>query len=315
MPPPTLSIFISHSSKDIAIVRELVELLKAALALRAVQIRCTSLDGYRLPGGAKVENTLRREVRSAAVLLGLITAQSIDSHYVMFELGARWGADEPLVPLIASRDDMALIQGPLSSLNVLDLSNPSQLHQLIYDLADILQLEPDSAAAYTDHVTSVLAAIDKTRSPKVAESAHRSDLVASIGGYSVFASGLISDQKTGLDWYVGGDINTDWPSANRWTLELTRAGGNWRMPTIDELRTLYDKKHTAGIGYYKNGKYWPAHIHAVFQAIGGGSWVWSSEAANKTTAKAFNFNQGKDEDLPRSNTTYSIRAFAVRSQT
>jgi len=72
-----LAVFISHSSKDAELALALIDLLKAALALRAEQIRCSSVDGYRLPVGVNTESKLREEVNAAKVVVGLITPNSL----------------------------------------------------------------------------------------------------------------------------------------------------------------------------------------------------------------------------------------------
>jgi hypothetical protein len=46
--PEGLLIFISHSSKDEVLAQALVELLQSGLGILASQIRCSSVDGYRL---------------------------------------------------------------------------------------------------------------------------------------------------------------------------------------------------------------------------------------------------------------------------
>ena len=51
--------------------------------------------------------------------------------------------------------------------------------------------------------------------------------------------GVISDSATGLEWYVGPDQDTTWNQAKSWTESLTVAGGGWRMPTVPELKTLF----------------------------------------------------------------------------
>lgn len=86
------------------------------------------------------------------------------------------------------------------------------------------------------------------------------------------------------------------------------------MPMINELASLYNKTFTAGRGYFSGGRYFPAHIHPAFSEIGGGSWVWSNEQVGNEVARSFNFNQGMSVDYFRNNTTYSTRAFAVRSK-
>ena len=52
-----LLVFISHSSKDAELAQALIDLLKDALGLTANQIRCSSVDGYRLPVGVNTSRT------------------------------------------------------------------------------------------------------------------------------------------------------------------------------------------------------------------------------------------------------------------
>jgi hypothetical protein len=154
-----LSIFISHSSKDADLALALIDLLKAGLGLVADQIRCSSVDGYRLPVGVNTEGKLREEVNAAKVVVGLITPSSLDSYYVMFELGARWGANLFLAPLLAGvkADEMS---GPLRLLNALSANSEAQLHQLLEDISKQLGLQLQSAASYVRHVSAVKAMAD-----------------------------------------------------------------------------------------------------------------------------------------------------------
>jgi len=133
------------------------------------------------------------------------------------------------------------------------------------------------------------------------------------GRYSVETCGAIQDSQAGLEWFVGEDRNLTWYEAQNWIGGLTSCGGGWRLPTIEEIRTLYDPAQRAGTGYYKDGRYFPAHIDPVFSAIGSGSWVWSGERVGGDEARSFNLNQGKAVVYSATNTLYSTRAFAVRS--
>ncbi len=58
-----LKLFVSHSSEDTSIVEPLVELIRSGLNLNAEEIRCSSVDGYRLPGGADTDDLVRTENR------------------------------------------------------------------------------------------------------------------------------------------------------------------------------------------------------------------------------------------------------------
>lgn len=132
-----LQIFISHSSKDRVLAEALTDLLKSALGL--VSIRCSSVDGHRLPVGVNTEAKLREEVNEARVVVGLVTPSSLASSFVMFELGARWGANLFLAPLLAGVRANEL-SGPLGLLNALSADNDAQLHQLLGDIAEQLDL-------------------------------------------------------------------------------------------------------------------------------------------------------------------------------
>jgi hypothetical protein len=149
-----LLVFISHSSKDAELAQALIDLLKDALGLRAHQIRCSSVDGHRLPVGVNTESKLRDEVNAAIIVIGLVTPSSLDSSFVMFELGARWGANLFLAPLMAGVKPSGL-NGPLSLLNALDATNEAQLLQLVEDISGRLDLPLQSAASYLRRVAQV----------------------------------------------------------------------------------------------------------------------------------------------------------------
>jgi hypothetical protein len=129
--------------------------------------------------------------------------------------------------------------------------------------------------------------------------------------YTINACGSITDNSTGLEWLIGEDRTMTWQEANRWVQELNVCNHNWRMPNITELKRLYDPGSTAGTGYYTNGRYFPAHLPSEFQAIGGGSWVWSDKSVTGFNAVAFNFNQGKAVTFWKDNPVYPTRVFAV----
>jgi len=150
-----IRLFISHSSRDSEFVQELVELLRAALSLPSTQIRCTSIDGYRLPGGANTDKQLRQEVHEADSFIGVISFASIKSLYVVFELGARWGAGRSLIPLIAPGTDTELLGGPLAGINALSSDNRSQIQQLISDLSSELEITPEPPSSYERHIDAI----------------------------------------------------------------------------------------------------------------------------------------------------------------
>ena len=150
-----LKIFISHSSHDIQLVELVVDLLRSALDLTAKDIRCTSLDGYRLPGGADIDSQLRSEIIHARTLVGIISNESFDSAYVLFELGARWGQGTNLVPLLAHGMDPLSLKGPITGYNALRCESESQLYQFIENVAQQIGVTPESPHAIQTKIKKI----------------------------------------------------------------------------------------------------------------------------------------------------------------
>ena len=168
-------IFISHSSKDAGIAFTLIELLMAALRLSDEQIRCTSVDRFRLPAGANTDDILKSEVRDAKAFIGLISPSSLASAYVLFELGARWGSGLHMVPVLAGVSAESM-QGPLKNFNAITASNLAQLCQLVGEIGKRLQIHPQEPASYTPYALKLMQQVQdmgsapQTRSTVSAES-------------------------------------------------------------------------------------------------------------------------------------------------
>jgi hypothetical protein len=153
----SIRLFISHSSADVQLASLLIELLRAALNLPSLAIRCTSVDGYRLKGGADTNEQLRLEVHESETFIGIVSTRSLRSLYVLFELGARWGAKRSLVPLLAAGTPPEVLGGPLTGLNALRADNRSQLHQLVSELGVDLGITPEPPAVYQKQIDAILA--------------------------------------------------------------------------------------------------------------------------------------------------------------
>ncbi len=109
-------------------------------------------------------------------------------------------------------------------------------------------------------------------------------------------NGIISDSLRGIQWYIASNDGMDWNRANQMVIELTTAGGGWRMPSLKELKSLY----VQGLG--------SKNLPSPFQF--NGTWVWTKEAVGSSDARGFLFNEGKAFTGLRSNNRG--RVFAVR---
>jgi hypothetical protein len=147
-PSATLDLFISHSSVDAEAAASLVDLLRAALEIPSAKIRCTSVDGYRLAAGARTPEQLRSEILGARSFVCLVSPSSLQSSFVLFELGARWGANRPLVPILIAGAKPNDLPMPIADLNAIDGRSAGQLQQLVSDIGQMLDRRPDNAHAW-----------------------------------------------------------------------------------------------------------------------------------------------------------------------
>jgi hypothetical protein len=163
-----IRLFISHSSVDASLAGLLVSLFRSAMNLAPNDIRCTSVDGSRLPGGADTDEEIRKELHHAEVVVGIISYASLESLYVAFELGARWGLGKSLIPVMAPGVSPSTIKGPLSGKNALRADSAGQLQQLVSEVAGNLALVPYSPASYQSALdaVSLRANIRETADPR-----------------------------------------------------------------------------------------------------------------------------------------------------
>jgi len=157
-----INVFISHSGTDAQLAASLIDLLRVALpGLHPETIRCTSVPGYRLPGGASTDDQLRAEMREARIFIGLITKESLASTYVLFELGARWGAGLHLTPLMAGAMEPSALKAPLDRVNAHSCNVESHIQQLLTEISKTLGIEPVGSAIYDRHLKQLVALSQK----------------------------------------------------------------------------------------------------------------------------------------------------------
>jgi hypothetical protein len=151
-----IKIFLSHSGSDVDLAVLLIEFIRLSLDLKSDEIRCSSVDGYRLSAGVNIDEQLRHEIFESTVLIGLISQDSLQSTYVLFELGARWGAQKPIIPLLVSDLKIDKLAPPLSGLNALRCDSRANLHQLIHDLTKYLDIPMNNPAAYERYIQKII---------------------------------------------------------------------------------------------------------------------------------------------------------------
>jgi hypothetical protein len=118
------------------------------------------------------------------------------------------------------------------------------------------------------------------------------------GRYVAFGNGVVVDTKTGLEWMAGPDRDMTWDEANAWVRSLGTDGGGWRLPTITELKSLFQRNM--------------GHRNMTPLLKTNGWSVWSGEGKDTASRWAFRFQFGSVICYGRTY-AYEGRVFAVRS--
>jgi hypothetical protein len=151
-----ISVFISHNSRDEKLASMLIGLIRSALNLSSEAIRCTSVEGFLLPAGMPIAEQLRKEVLESKAFIALLTPSSVESAYVLFELGARWGSGKPMIPLLANGEPGQLMKGPLSVISALRCDRTAQLQQFVQELARHLESNMERPAVYQKSIEAIV---------------------------------------------------------------------------------------------------------------------------------------------------------------
>jgi tetratricopeptide (TPR) repeat protein len=131
----------------------------------------------------------------------------------------------------------------------------------------------------------------------------KKDLRKERGRFSL-EDGVIYDSQLGLEWAPSDGQVLNHYQAEGYARDLSLAGGGWRLPTSEELKSLYDKTK-------------PGNVDPVFGV--GDQWVWTSELYNGLSslpaAIGFYFYDGgvKGGDRDNIKRQNNRRALAVRS--
>ena len=152
----TMKLFISHSSADKIIAEAFVKFLRSGLPIVAKDIRCTSVDGFKLSAGTNSDDQLKQEIFDAQVFLALLSPVSMQSIYVMFELGARWGSRRYLAPIMVAGLLPSSLKPPLSAIHAISGTSEGDLHQLIDDLSSQLQIAHENPAVYKNDLAAFI---------------------------------------------------------------------------------------------------------------------------------------------------------------
>lgn len=155
-----IKLFVSHSHDDKEIASALMNVIEAGFTWPEEDgILCTSDERYRPsvlsdPKPGKVSQHLKAHLESSARVLFLMTRNSLDSKWCMFELGGAWLRSEATLPLLAGvkSDEMpAALKGTAG----VDITKPEELWEALKSLGKSMGWEVKSSAAVKQHLRNL----------------------------------------------------------------------------------------------------------------------------------------------------------------
>lgn len=125
-----------------------------------------------------------------------------------------------------------------------------------------------------------------------------------ISSFTDNGDGTIKDNTTGLTWekcskgLSGTSCGTGTATTYTWTNALAACTGSWRLPTVNELKSIMDSTKTSAPGI--DAAYFPATVNGRY---------WSSSTFSNVTTQAWyvSFTDGRVYGDVAKTTTYNVR--------
>lgn len=134
-------VFISHSSKDEAIVQELVEVLET-VGLASETIFCTSLAGYGIDLGENFLDGIREELKSDTLVLFVLSHNFYMSAISLCEMGAVWVQTKAHIPILVPPFDFGDIKGVIPLTEGFKINDPLKLSLFKTRIETLFGLSP-----------------------------------------------------------------------------------------------------------------------------------------------------------------------------
>jgi hypothetical protein len=113
-------VFVSHSTKDRWIARQIAQLLERSGVDYGVK---TFLDERDIEVGDSIPDTIRQNIKECNEFLVLLTKNSIDRPWVLIEISAAWGHGKRIIAVIdkVTPEEMPEIMLPYKAVDLNEL--------------------------------------------------------------------------------------------------------------------------------------------------------------------------------------------------
>lgn len=131
MKTPQKKIFLSHSSKDEALVDKLTDLLTTGCGVSAKEILVTTLPGKGIPAGySNYIEYLQSQIQQPALVILLLSENYLASQFCLCELGATWALSLPSFPIVVPPLKKAEVKATLAVTQLGSVDDSDYLDEL-----------------------------------------------------------------------------------------------------------------------------------------------------------------------------------------
>ena len=145
---PDSPIFVSHSSDDIPLVSEFVELLISGVGVPSSDIFCSSLNGHGVPPGDDFIDFIKDEIVNTGAVILLLTKNYYESTFCVCEMGASWALAQDLYPILVPPMQYSDVNTVLRNKRLTKVDDRGDLTVFRDHLGDSLGLSPTRNARW-----------------------------------------------------------------------------------------------------------------------------------------------------------------------
>ncbi|MCE7058122.1 toll/interleukin-1 receptor domain-containing protein [Algoriphagus sp. AGSA1] len=134
-------IFISHSSKDDEIGKEVINLLQL-IGVKHNQIFYTSATGYGIPLGKDWVETLKTEVSAEGIVISLLSDNYFTSQICLLEMGATWVLSKLHIPILIPPLNFKSVNEVINATQGFMITDKLKWSTLKKDLEQLFDIDP-----------------------------------------------------------------------------------------------------------------------------------------------------------------------------
>jgi len=153
-------IFISHSSKDKKIVRQLINILED-IGVPREQIFCSSYEGYGVKLGDDFLITIKEKLSVNVLVFFILSENFYASPMCLCEMGATWIKTNRHIPIIVPPFNYKDVKGVIPTTNGMKINEASKYESLKDTIEEYFDLKPMRNVIWKGKIDNALENIER----------------------------------------------------------------------------------------------------------------------------------------------------------